>query len=490
VITQTTNQILDIFYYIYFLYGAGTELPEAAVRNLCASSHSYRHDAYSSICQLPNMSTGNYKSMSVGAPMNNLGSPDTYKIKTIDFVNKYTNYVTNYTPSYSRLTGSIIRGVQLGYSSRWSGTSECPLGWDNVNHTNMPNIKRVFGHSANSKHPCFESLFKANGGGVVTLSGNSDREFPTVYKINIVEGGAVGTAKYYLQAHTTTGHEGNTYIEKGQSCPYISKELTLPLYPTAKDSFGLFKNNLLCNYLKDQVVVVYAANAGFTILNVINGAHINTPVTVAGVNIKYLTTVRETNQFYLGCPVTGVYIANASTGVYSQYANDPCYGLGWNDVDGVLYRIGAAGIYEGANSNPHSISSNNLLTQTAWSDYLNLYTGGNSQQIVLLRNDYKLIFCDLATNTVTLLSYKLSDVLYGSVVNYCTHRAVISLSNDIWALTNITETIIINLKTNITNYIPFNVTKCGNYQFDIGGEGLLILNKSSSAFIIKTFCLF
>lgn len=219
----------------------------------------------------------------------------------------------------------------------------------NVTAPNNSPVQPVFSHAAStltitSTSPFLDS-FPSLGTGTVNFGGTWIGEnFPELYKVEIVTGGAVGVATYKFSKRTHFGFVGASYVIKGSSLPGIYNiarttpaisivkphtSIAIPSYTAG--SYG----NRLEKY--DATKLMMHDSTGVTRYNCVTHVletwdNISTPP-LAATNIRQAAVNPLDNSIWVACANTGMYRISADGLTITNYTtanglpSNSCYAV-------------------------------------------------------------------------------------------------------------------------------------------------------------------
>jgi hypothetical protein len=249
--------------------------------------------------------------------------------------------------------GRLINGLLHGNNSFYRtnpdvGTPDS--GFTRSAHTSSQtnftsNLQSAFSYSANPRDelgPMFLPDNNPTGTGVIQFSEDPwTATWPTIYRIRITTGGAVGTAKYVLGVKKFTSFTG-------AGNPWGSNELyagsTRAYHPyiyafkQPYDKCHGWQMTMPILALDDKWTVQADWN-GLSIINQFTGQHYDFDSTTTPAlpitNFRQLAIDTPRNLIYVACSATGLWrldITNKAAVVITNVSTTPCYAV---DVDGV-----------------------------------------------------------------------------------------------------------------------------------------------------------
>jgi len=93
-------------------------------------------------------------------------------------------------------------------------------------------IQNAFGHSAIATKPFYDAAQTQSGTGTFIIDGSSwtNPDWPKMYRIDIVTGGATGTSTYRLKVRNHFGFHSNFYRDQERAMIQMTSEHGLPKY--------------------------------------------------------------------------------------------------------------------------------------------------------------------------------------------------------------------------------------------------------------------
>lgn len=368
--TQTSSQILDVYYRVYFPAASQgnrslstyTELARRMVGDVSLSNRGggtiYRWLAYneSPLPQDPPSYTGRlhqglWISSYVGNPAQ-FSAGKLYKVK--------------YSQSFdiNTLNGTMMQGM-LTISSDFSATTGVVSSMTPI--TGISSIQNTIGHSIAATGPLMDVDALPSSSGTITpggtwspkvagglANGYSDGSFSSIRMINILTSGAVGTSTYNVSdvisfgtSHVACTIPGNNWAGRITDIPFFCGLEGTP--DTSRFKFANVSARQLSTWMPYKNVGVLCPQANLlTIYNAATGEYWNYPATYT--NIHQLAVAGD--DIYIACRDTGLWRINPNTeSAPSQVAAGSgmdlshCYGVavGYNNS---VFCIGANGLFK------------------------------------------------------------------------------------------------------------------------------------------------
>ena len=207
---------------------------------------------------------------------------------------------------------------------------------------NLEPFQTGFWHTANAPGPFFDPAYVGISSGIITLSGNWTGSWPTIYKIDIIATGEVGTATYKLSTLKHWGFQGNTYEHDDNSAATFGISTGNPFRnPNIAAAEGMHgwrdEDNDLLRFSDTQIVQY--DQTGATLLDLVTGEYFNYTV---GLDIRQCAT--DGSKIYCACRSTGLHIIDTVTNTATNPITAGCYGVDVG-VAGKVWAIASGGLY-------------------------------------------------------------------------------------------------------------------------------------------------
>jgi hypothetical protein len=371
-LTQKATEILRVFYQIKFpLSGFGVKpwvLREMAkqifYRYGSGTFDSFKHLGVSGVrgtsidhdLVMPSERLSNgvsFASETDPFPGNVASASRTEVVVSDHFKNKKTvNYQYRNIYSLGMIINSLYFGLSFedrlrvyyhGVDSTGNGKGTRYTATDN----NRPPEPRQVScwHTASGTSPFFEDTSpNRSERGQLSWGGTWNRLLPVILRIEIVTGGAVGTATYRVHAKRHTGFFGNSYNSRPIAIPWRQH-----LNRSRPDIHG-WRSTDADLHKWDEVRVVQYDSTGVTLLNLWDGTYrtwnnSSTPA-LGATAIGQVCIDRVNNRIWVGCRQTGIWritFDDSNPGaVVNQVTNPidlPCFGLDVAGTGSTVYAI-------------------------------------------------------------------------------------------------------------------------------------------------------
>jgi hypothetical protein len=372
--TQGATDFLDITYYVFIdnvegqgLNGKYLQAFVEAIFGISYRNYSNRWFSgfnmevlTSSPFNLPNLEDYPYQNFGGGALLTSFFNSSSNNVGGWSFAGRIDGlfkFKTIADWGVNNLVGTIINSLYQGTDDRASTMYAAK----SLIKNQVSPIQNQFKKSAAAQLPFFDSLEIATGTGnavITTSSSNWTGKYPHIYRVNIVNSGATGTATYKISRRKWLGFNGNKYEDVALPNPF--RNTVEPATPR----FHGWRNADDVLWFSSTEIAQYD-DTGVTLLDLTNGAYqcwdasTTPPLPVTAARQCAVDPVNKI--IYVGCRNTGIWVINTVTNTVTNPVTLKCYGIdvGKNNV--------AFALVEGA-----LISSNN------WGQVLNFSFAGIS----------------------------------------------------------------------------------------------------------------
>lgn len=245
--TQTTTEILNVFYRVQFLQGLDTRFWPARVEpfarrhsQFSASVIGYPAGAFSSSGTaafasplIPPSATpaaldldGPVAHLSGGNSDDRAAYPN-FNIASIgtdpeNFARTY-NYSRGLTDSLGAIFSGLFFGNGNGTSVLGAASRRPSYFYNKILPDGETKLQNIFSHSATTVAPFFDASDPPGTTATIAVdaSGWTNPDYPQNWRIDITAGGGVGTAEYRLKVRRTFGYVANTYEPRVPFYPHI-----------------------------------------------------------------------------------------------------------------------------------------------------------------------------------------------------------------------------------------------------------------------------
>lgn len=317
--TQTTTEIIDIFYRVQFLNPVGTGLNDRQMQTFA--------EYVSSVVIPPNRqffpSHANYNWQANIDPVKYpyiWGSrfDELLGVNNRSFKARLGKHAYNVPNDVNSRVGTLVGTV---YFDNDSNDSEESYFFENIKSPSQSPVQTIFPHGPTATTPFFDALTGAAGGGRVTIDGSSwtNPDFPELYRIEIGTTGTVGTSEYRFKKRNVLGVIANTYQDRIVSVPWVNERTHAygteePNLPTPWGNVDIVNSTHLEQRYDDTTLLAIGLDvvARIDIINQnVDAWYVDSTPALPATEITQVESDPATGDIWVGCRQTGLYQISA-----------------------------------------------------------------------------------------------------------------------------------------------------------------------------------
>lgn len=373
---QGATDFLDITYYVFVDNVEGEGVMEISLKSFTLALFnvsSYINQTmflmgplYSSPFNLPNVTIYNYKNFNPGNLLTNFPGNVGQNWTSGTLVANLFKWKAIADWGVNSIVGTIINSFYQGTNL----SANAIFAAKPLIRNQLPPIQNQFKKASSATFPFFDSLEIATGSGSVLFNVSAagwTGKYPHLYRINIINGGATGTATYKIQRRKLLGFNGNTYTDTSIPNPFCNR-----LLPAADNFHGWRIGDDLLWYGPTQIVQY--DDTGVTLLDLTDGSFkcwdANTTPALPVTQARQCAVDPINKLIYVGCRNSGIWVINVTANTVVNPVTLKCYGI---DVgkDNIAFALVEGALISSANwgltlnFNYIGISNNNW-SQVYW----------------------------------------------------------------------------------------------------------------------------
>jgi hypothetical protein len=346
--TQTSTQILDVYYRVQFIPPAtGTTNMPLSSFNQIAYYSTVGNTQYvpgtNMLYYWLNTQNMLYYNILSGPPYNyylnnnsmgsgNLNSSNSANVTTTDSIDPWFKRTLGWNMSTTQMVGRIIGTVAISsptyHTNNWQN-----FGWQSITAPTKSKIQPISSHasstlSATTAQPFLDSVSSSGTGYLVANENWTRPDYPELYRINITNSGAVGTSTYQFQKRNHVGFNGNTYGNVIEILPFMVDDGTQQAIPGGHGTTNNANTSLLgtdpLGFRAERIdyshIVTYD-RTGVTTIGLGNGLYKNfDSTTIPALPVTYIqqVAVGTDKSLWVACANTGLYNISADGTTVTQ----------------------------------------------------------------------------------------------------------------------------------------------------------------------------
>lgn len=246
--TQTTSEILTVFYRVQFLLKEGSRMWPARLEPFVTRHTQFGSSVFpegiagqksttqSGLAILSALvppsaepttieNNGPTPLWSGGTPSGSFsGSPVSYRSGSQGSDPRNFARTFNYSRGLTDSLGAIFGGIYIGNSTEFDDDLGRPPGYYNkILPEGETKLQNIFSHNSTTIAPFFDpgNIPTTTGAIIVDADGWTNPDYPQNWRIDITTSGVVGVAEYKLKVRRTFGYVNNTYDPRFTFYPHI-----------------------------------------------------------------------------------------------------------------------------------------------------------------------------------------------------------------------------------------------------------------------------